>query len=267
MQALVPSFSGSLTSDSIAKQFLPSFTGSSSSKSNGEQSIQSFAGSLTSESIAEQLIPSFWSHRSNGLAVEGSLNNFLVQSPSINSMDSNSFTEHENQISADPSLISPPASPPFVVEQSTAFGSSTDQLATIVPNTDPISLLFQQSPRFENSEFFTFSQPLQVLTPTCSTSNTPIVDEILPVALMPLSTATGVETKKRGPYRKLGIPVIRICTRCGTDSTPTWRCTKTRKLVCNACGLWLKKNEHELGSLLQPIQPIDYLWALLYILE
>ena len=58
---------------------------------------------------------------------------------------------------------------------------------------------------------------------------------------------------KRGPYRKRGIPgQKRVCTMCGTENTPAWRCTRTKKLVCNSCGLWLKKNRTDLGETLAP---------------
>jgi hypothetical protein len=47
--------------------------------------------------------------------------------------------------------------------------------------------------------------------------------------------------KKRGPYKKRQNE-NRQCVRCGTRESPAWRCKRTGFLMCNACGIWMKKH-------------------------
>jgi hypothetical protein len=102
---------------------------------------------------------------------------------------------------------------------------------------------------FADTDLLELSQILDlsntVFSPTQSVTESP------PSAAVPTSKE---QSKKRGPYRKRScLPGTRICTMCGTDKTPTWRCSKSKRLVCNACGLWLKKSRQDLAPFLLPV--------------
>jgi hypothetical protein len=63
-----------------------------------------------------------------------------------------------------------------------------------------------------------------------------------------LSTTSSREDNRRG-RRKKNCPRVakenRICSDCGSRETPIWRYSDDGRLLCNACGVYAKKNKQK----------------------
>lgn len=88
------------------------------------------------------------------------------------------------------------------------------------------------------------NQQHEILDGTVMASLTPSLEN----AMVPNPAS---QKSKRGPYKRRTTPeVMRVCSKCGTTETPTWRCSSTKNLLCNSCGIWMKRREKELGKTL-----------------
>ncbi|KAF8005338.1 hypothetical protein HF325_000795 [Metschnikowia pulcherrima] len=80
----------------------------------------------------------------------------------------------------------------------------------------------------------------QGLTPESAANSTTSSDNstkpISPQALPPLPSPSANDIQQTSPEN--------VCSNCGTKKTPLWRRAPDGTLICNACGLYLRSNNH-----------------------
>lgn len=166
---------------------------------------------------------------------DGNLDLTSTSSLSSSPLSSSPYFESINFIQnpelSSPFEESPPPLNPFLLLHLPSTVSSP------TPQSDGINEVGYEY--FDSQTIYSFPDSLELKS---QTSDALVTFKVEQEKLNLTSLFTEPQTMKINKRRRIIYPKIRECSNCGIDNTPLWRQTLDKKIVCNACGLYLKQH-------------------------